>query len=260
MITYAMGDIHGRLDHLTEALAFIEQDAGEQPAHVIFLGDYVDRGPQSKQVLDLLMAGPTKANHVWTPLAGNHDYMILDYVRGEYEWTMSWMDHGGLNTLESFGFTEQAARIRKAKSISIGGYALAIKDNLVRFPDAYIEFIMNLPLYAEDEHRIFVHAGFSPRDGEPLEQDHHTVLWIRREFLDAQHDFGKLIVHGHTPSKSGPEYLPPYRLGLDTGAAIYPNGGRLTVARWAEGETVPTFWQTLPNREQPLTNSEQRHD
>jgi len=174
---YCVGDIHGMSGLLRQALAFIAVDAKDQPAHVIFLGNCVDRGPDSKGVLDLLMAGPTNPRHVWTALTGNHDQLMADALAGDETAQINWLHNGGLTTLGSFG--------------------LSLYD-WNRIPEPYRAFLADRPLWAEDEQRIYVHTGLRP--GVPLErQGPEDLLWIREPFLGADHDFGRLVVHGHTP-------------------------------------------------------------
>jgi serine/threonine protein phosphatase 1 len=214
---YALGDLHGMAGLLSRALAFIAADAREGAAQVIFLGDYVDRGSDSKGVLDLLVAGPPNPMHTWIPLKGNHDQFMSDALAGDEAALDDWLYNGGLNTLASFGLSMY---------------------EWDRIPERYAAFLRSLPLTYEDDHRIFVHAGLRP--GIPLnEQEPNDLLWIREPFLGAHYDFGTLVVHGHTPARHF-EYRPPYRLNLDTGAAY---GGKLTVAIWEGEDPKPRFCQ-----------------
>jgi serine/threonine protein phosphatase 1 len=139
--TYCIGDVHGMADLLRRALAFIETDAGEEGAHVVFLGDYVDRGPDSKGVLDLLMAGPQRDGHRWTMLKGNHDDMMGSALAGDRRAQANWLHNGGLAALASFGLSP---------------------SDWDRVPEPYGAFLRERPLLAEDEHRIYVHAGLRP--------------------------------------------------------------------------------------------------
>lgn len=242
MKTFALGDIHGELEHLLEALAYVSETAAadrpEEPVLVVFLGDMVDRGKHSKQVLDVIRNGPPKAHHVWVPLLGNHDDMFLRAMRGDPLLWETWMNHGGAETLQSFGLP--------------GRDWTEARD---RVDPVYKDWLGSLSLFAEDSKRIFVHAGLMP--GVPLlEQSAFDMLWIRKHFMEDPHDFGKLVVHGHTPTKDyQPEYHPGWRCNLDTKCGKSPTG-RITVAYWAEGATDPVFWQTLPGRRQPVTNSQ----
>ena len=224
-LTYAIGDVHGRSDLLGQALAWIEADAGPRPARVVFLGDYVDRGPDSKGVVETLMRGPRRPDHEWVPLKGNHDAMMAAACAGvRPENVMLWFANGGVETLESY---EPGWRMRRA----------SLPGDVV--PAEHVSFLRGLPCRFEDEARIFVHAGLRP--GVPLaEQDEEDMLWIRDEFLRSDHDFGKLVVHGHTPNPDGPELL-PNRLNLDTGAVWT---GRLTVAAFDPGARLPRLFRT----------------
>ena len=225
-LTYAIGDVHGRSDLLDQALAWIEADAGPRPARVVFLGDYVDRGPDSKGVVEILMRGPRQPGHEWVPLKGNHDAMLVAACAGARpEHVMLWFVNGGIETLESYA---PGWRVRRAPP----------PCDVV--PAEHVAFLRDLPCRFEDDARIFVHAGLFP--GVPLEeQDEEDLLWIRDEFLHSNHDFGKLVVHGHTPNVSGLPELLPNRLNLDTGAVWT---GRLTVAAFDPDARRPRIFQT----------------
>jgi serine/threonine protein phosphatase 1 len=216
MRTYAIGDIHGMCDLLREALAWIAQDAGKEPCRVVFLGDYVDRGPSSREVVAILRKG-APAGQEWVCLKGNHeDLMQAAEEGGRYgRAAMHWLRNGGEQTLASY--RTPAGQIDEA--------ALA----------ADVRWMSELRLRFEDEHRHYVHAGFQP--GAPVERQlPEVMLWIRDAFLDSRFNFGKPVVHGHTPSDE-PE-VRPGRINLDTGACFW---GRLTVARWLADEAVPHF-------------------
>jgi serine/threonine protein phosphatase 1 len=196
-LTYAIGDIHGRLDLLQEARAAIGAHAGGAARTVICLGDYVDRGPDSKGVVETLMDLTDGSS--WICLKGNHEDMMLQALRAErYGSLGQWMWNGGEETLRSYG----------------GRGAV---------PAAHLDWLEALPLFHLDAHRLFVHAGVKP--GQPLEdQDPETLMWIRDVFLEAAPEALPChIVHGHTPQWRGkrdlsrPERL-PHRTNLDTGA------------------------------------------
>jgi serine/threonine protein phosphatase 1 len=199
---YAIGDIHGRFDLLQKALREIARDSGGLDATtgttVVFLGDYVDRGPQSREVVAQLMRGPERASDRWICLKGNHEQMAWDaYQPGGNRYL--WLDNGGDATLDSFGGA---------------------------MPTDVLDWFRDLPLRYETEQHFFVHAGIMP--GVPLEaQDEATMLWIRYRFLDDARDHGKHIVHGHTPSYAAE--LRPNRTNLDSMAF---HTGCLSVGRF----------------------------
>jgi len=194
---YAIGDIHGRYDLLQKALREIERDSADA-ATVVFLGDYIDRGPQSRAVVERLMRGPRRAGDRWICLKGNHEQMACDAQEPGARRAL-WLDNGGEATLDSFDGT---------------------------MPGAVLAWFSALPLRHETEHHFFVHAGIAP--GVPLDrQDAETMLWIRHRFLDDLRDHGKHIVHGHTPSAFAE--LKPNRTNLDSMAF---HTGRLSVGRF----------------------------
>jgi len=183
---YAVGDIHGRADLLRRALKWIETDAQGEPTHIVFVGDYIDRGPDSQDVLDIMMAGPNTTRNSYTCLRGNHEQLCLDAERSRSDMD-DWLSNGGNIALKSFGG---------------------------KIPEKYMNWMGKLRLYYEDDKRIFVHAGMS--QGIPIaEQEADVLLWIREPFLLVDHDFGKHVVHGHTPI--GPEMLKS-RTNLDAGS------------------------------------------
>ena len=192
---YAIGDIHGCAALLEKALAWIDNKTGLSPTHIVFTGDYIDRGPDSKAVLDILMAGPRVKGSRYTCLRGNHEQMCLDSQLSSRDME-NWRFNGGDKALRSFG----------------GGIG-----------EAYRNWMSSLPYWHEDSLRIFVHAGLSP--GIPLlEQDPHDMMWIREQFLRSRKSFGKHVVHCHTPV--GPSRL-KRRTNIDSGAY---HTGRLCVA------------------------------
>lgn len=209
---YAIGDIHGQLAMLENALDRIERDGGRN-ARIVFLGDYVDRGPDSRGVIDLLMQGQAEGRN-WICLKGNHDRLFEWFVAPPeprqdahllvgYHWFHE--NIGGLETAQSYG-VDVPERIRQKELAAEFRAAL---------PDGHLDFLQGLQLSHREMGKFFVHAGVRP--GVPLaEQDEEDLLWIRQEFLKDTRDHGALIVHGHTPVKA-PE-LKPNRLNLDTGA------------------------------------------
>lgn len=214
MRTFAIGDVHGMLDLLQQALDFIESYEGEKK--VVFLGDYVDRGPCSCGVIDKLSAYQS-FHPDWVFLRGNHDHMFMDEAS---EWD-HWLPHYGWHTLGSYG-----------------GYPDVFEDSakaaLLR---RHQRWVMGLPTVHEDEHRIYVHAGLRP-GRTPEETRPSDRMWIREEFLNSDYDWGKQVIHGHTvclhdmSSKLSDPVIRPNRINLDTGACFPKDGGKLTVMFW----------------------------
>ncbi len=202
---YVIGDIHGRFDLLQRADAAITVHAGAEPYKTIYLGDYVDRGPQSAQVIEHLLRAGQSRDIVC--LKGNHEAMMLEACAERGAALDRWLNSGGDATLASYGMT-----------------GLTDQD-FEAIPEAHIAWLRDLPILAFDAHRAYVHAGLAP-DLPMDDQDEAACLWIREKFLRAKVDRfpdRKHIVHGHTPSWAGkpdpskPELL-PHRTNLDTGA------------------------------------------
>jgi len=229
---YAIGDIHGQKAMLDRALALIAKDGGPD-AQIVFLGDYTDRGPNSKAVIETLIAG-RDAGKPWTFIKGNHDKMFVDFITKGREHDprvksgISWINRrlGGVTTLESYGVKGEpdflhpsGGGLETLKSYAVGDTLLdrATIEAKARaaVPADHIAFLQSLPLTYETEDLLFVHAGLRP--GVPMsKQDPEDLIWIRDGFLDSDHDFGKLVVHGHTaldmPKHHG------NRVNLDGGA------------------------------------------
>lgn len=203
--TYAIADLHGRFDLLCRAIDLIESDAGPDGGTFIVLGDFVDRGPQSRSIIDLLMAGPSLPNWRWIVLQGNHEAMMLECLAnpGILRW---WIGNGGGETLKSYGYQH-------------GDPITPLK-----IPIKHLEWLAELPLIHQDAHRIFVHAGV-PFDQALTEAKPETLQWMLYpgdvEHGDAEihpdegHCSGKHIVHGHHQSASHP-LLKPHRTNLDS--------------------------------------------
>lgn len=208
MRTYAIGDIHGMLRLLHEALAWIRADAADEPSRVVFLGDYVDRGPSSRQVLAVLIVGPP-AGQGWVCLRGNHEQMMVDALANPRQDAGPWLDNGGTETMRGYRIAGHVEDAELAK---------------------HAEWAASLPYRFEDEHRHYVHAGFRP--GVPVErQVPEDMLWIRSVFHHSRFDFGKPVIHGHTPQRD--VEIERRRINLDTGACF---GGALSVALWLDGQ------------------------
>lgn len=223
---YAIGDIHGQLAELQRVLTLIEHDGGPD-ARIVFLGDYTDRGPDSRGVLDLLVEGQ-KAGRNWTFLKGNHDRMfswfMQDYPRHDATLMieLSWLHPrlGGDTTLASYGVEVTP----KTRAIAVHRAAREA------VPESHLKFLENLTLRVETEDLFFVHAGIRP--GVPLaKQDEEDLLWIRRDFHAHLGPHPKLIVHGHTPVDRARHY--GNRVNLDSGAGY---GKALTAAVFEGGK------------------------
>lgn len=217
---YVVGDIHGMAAPLEQAHALIRTDyarhgEGRRPV-LIYLGDYVDRGPDSRRVLDILCgeaALPGATRHF---LKGNHEVALIGFL-DEPTAHGDWLEFGGLETLESYG-------VRIPPGLSARERLAALSAALARnMPPAHRAFLDVLELSADYGDYLFVHAGINPFI--PLErQNPEDLMWIREPFLETPLWSGRRIVHGHTVSDQ-PEFR-PHRIGIDTGAYLT---GRLTV-------------------------------
>jgi serine/threonine protein phosphatase 1 len=203
---YAIGDIHGRLDLLERAIAAIERDVKDQDgaALTVTLGDYVDRGPASRGVLDLLSHNPFPTPYV--ALKGNHELMLEAFL-ADPALGPQWKEFGGLETLHSYGIS--AGRFMLGRNYPAA--AEALREAIV----PHLGFLQSLKTSYSHGRYFFCHAGVRP--GVPLDrQDDHDLLWIRAEFLASELDFGSIVVHGHTPVER-PE-VKTNRINIDTGA------------------------------------------
>ncbi|MEX0644907.1 MAG: metallophosphoesterase family protein, partial [Parvularculaceae bacterium] len=209
---YAIGDIHGCADHLDSLLDKIAaEERASGPAQLIFLGDYVDRGPDSRGVIDrLLEIRRSRPQTIF--LKGNHEAVFLDFLADPYE-ARDWLDWGGADTLASYG-VEGAAR-------APDDLADEMKS---RLPADHLGFLEGLELMRAFGDYLFVHAGVRP--GVPLaKQEERDLLWIRGEFHNAPPELrpDKIVVHGHHPMRKPLDA--GWRIAVDTGACF---GGKLT--------------------------------
>ncbi len=201
MATYAIGDIHGCYDQLVALLAKIQPGPDDK---LIFLGDYIDRGPEPRRVIEMLLELPAIF------LRGNHEDMLLNYLEnGSYRDV--WLANGGRTTLNGYGGSLRNLNI----------------------PPAHLEFIRNTKLYHEDDNYIYVHAGLQP-DLPLSEQPSKALLWSRYDFITAPTGRNKKVIFGHTPFSL--PYLDEDKIGIDTGAVF---GGRLSAIRLPD-ETIIT--------------------
>jgi len=201
-LTFAIGDIHGCYDQLVELVDKCNAyDPTCKHRKLVFLGDYIDRGPKSKQVIEYLKTLPQER----VCLKGNHEDMAIgqspNYAHGFENGYYNWMGGGGDKTEASYPEGKMS--------------------------EEHKEWIRNLPLHYQDKHRIFVHAGLNPYVDKLIDQRPFDLTWIRNEFLYSDKDFGKLVIHGHTPYNYGDGRLQikPNRINLDTACAY---GGCLT--------------------------------
>lgn len=215
MRVYCIGDIHGRLDLLQEIVRKInvQQQNFLGSTYVVFLGDYVDRGPSSKQVVDYLIDSPIPdAKMVY--LLGNHEQSLLQFMYGsDFGIAHEWFRFGGIATLQSYGVVLKG--IPTNKDLDSIRQDLNDKCSL-----SHKHFYQSLEISFELGSYLFVHAGIRPK--VPLDkQNPDDLLWIREEFLDSKRNHGKVIVHGHSVTDK-PVVL-PNRIGLDTGAYVSNN-------------------------------------
>jgi serine/threonine protein phosphatase 1 len=203
--TYAVADLHGRFDLLEAAFSAISSHAKDEPFKIVTLGDYVDRGPQSRQIIEHLIAAQS-AGMKLICLKGNHEDMMHETLTVPLDpnW---WVGNGGETTLKSY-------------------------NNEV--PSTHLHWIKNLPTTHIDEHRVFVHAGVDPTRALD-EQTEEFMLWYRySDGADIGHG-DRHVVHGHTPNPRGPEKL-EHRTNLDTYAW---KTGRLVVAVFDDAKSGP---------------------
>ena len=247
MRVYAIGDIHGQLRKLQHAHRLVEQDrarAGDGGSQVIHLGDLVDRGANSRKVIELLMRGQAEGQP-WVVLKGNHDRMMSLFLRdpsqrdhrlrAELEWLHPHL--GGSTALASYGVDTNlpADELHRAARAAV--------------PMTHRDYLENLLPFYRMEGLYFCHAGIKP--GVPLEdQVEDDLIWIRDEFHQSQDDHGALIIHGHTPVYSVSHY--GNRVDIDTGSAF---GHDLSTVVIEDGNvfllTDAGRKPVLPNRDQP---------
>ena len=221
---YAIGDIHGRADLLRIMLEKIDADRRQRPVDrpiLLFIGDYVDRGPSSREVLDILLEYRGSRESIF--LKGNHETFISRFLEDPAvlnEWRLC----GGLETLLSYGLKPTFSPDERERTKLSEELARAISID-------HLAFLNSLQLYFRCGGFLFVHAGIRP--GVPVaDQDEKDLLWIREDFLGFEAPFGVFVVHGHTPVRA-PE-MRSNRLNIDTGAFAT---GRLTCAI-IEGSTI----------------------
>jgi serine/threonine protein phosphatase 1 len=217
---YAIADIHGHLDLLERLLDLIAADAETAPPArpvLVFLGDYIDRGPQSRGVVDRLASGPPAtgplAEAEWITLRGNHEDYLLRFLDNTRVGP-SWFCNGGMDTVRSY-----AGSAVHGNEADMAALQMAL---LWAIPPVHQRFLSRLDVAHREGDYLFVHAGIRP--GIPLEsQDPHDLMWIRGIFLASDAPFGAMVVHGHSITTT-PD-IRANRIGIDTGAFC---NGRLT--------------------------------
>jgi diadenosine tetraphosphatase ApaH/serine/threonine PP2A family protein phosphatase len=230
-LLYAVGDIHGRSDLLAKLLRQIEVDAEQQDAAkktLLFIGDYVDRGPDSRGVVEMLLHGLPKGFSAHF-LKGNHEELLLQFL-DDARRLDHWRMNGGEETLVSYGVDVDQLIMSDAPPETWR------EAFMVKLPPAHFDFLRHLSITVQKGDYLFVHAGIRP--DVPLHaQDDFDLIWIRDEFLNATEPFGKVVVHGHTPVIS--PVVRPNRIDIDTGAVF---SGCLTALKLKDGER--SFLQT----------------
>jgi len=205
---YCIGDVHGRVDLLSDLHEMIRHDAHTFAGRrtVVYLGDLIDRGMRSREVIDLLLDEPLDGFER-IHLKGNHEQTLLDFI--EYpEQAAAWLAWGGRETAISYGVPLAPGLQRIDPE--------AVRDALMMgLPDRHIEFYRGMTSYHESGGYLFVHAGIRP--GVPLQaQSDSDLMWIRQEFLESEEDHGYVVVHGHSITEQVD--VRPNRIGIDTGA------------------------------------------
>ena len=192
---FAIGDIHGCYDRLKALMEKIPIDCSRDA--LVFIGDYIDRGPHSVEVVDYLIQLKNRFPEVIL-LKGNHEDMLDKFLNGADRFT--YLLNGGQQTLDSY-------------------LTKPVQPEFSPIPPDHMEFFKSLRLFYETEEFIFVHAGLRPR--VPLEsQNTEDLLWIRDKFVSTKYNFGKRVIFGHTPLKK--PLVEPNKIGIDTGA-VYGN-------------------------------------
>jgi serine/threonine protein phosphatase 1 len=212
---YAIGDVHGRADLLRQMFSAIDASLLSHPVKnvvQVLLGDYIDRGPHSREVIDTLLARARRNRMVY--LKGNHESYAVRFL-SDPTVLSEWRQVGGINTLLSYGLRPSTRDDPLTQRQIASAFHAAM-------PESHHRFLRGLPLSFTCGDFFFAHAGVRP--GVPLtRQCEEDLLWIRDDFLLHREDFGKIIVHGHTPAKRAD--VRSNRINIDTGAYAT---GRLT--------------------------------
>jgi serine/threonine protein phosphatase 1 len=212
MLSFAVGDIHGCFEKLQSLLRLCAEKAGGEAHRVVFLGDYVDRGPDSRRVVDLLMSLGSNSIVDYVFLKGNHEAMLINAL-DDRDKVAAWYANGGEQTLASYH-----------------------AHDVYQIPSDHLVWLRSRPLNFDDGLRFFVHAGVHPWR-QLHKQRPRDMLCIRDRFLKSKRTFARLIVHGHTPCADGVPEVLANRVNVDTGAVF---GGPLTAAIFGDHDRDPT--------------------
>lgn len=232
-VVYAIGDIHGHLDLLDELLDVIARDFATLGRHdrpvLVFVGDYVDRGPASRGVIDrliaLVAASAQQGGFEVRALMGNHEQTMLSFLDNP-EAGAAWVEFGGADTMTSYGVARPIGRVDQDAWRNIQA------SFQTQVPASHVAFLQALELSATYGDYFFAHAGVRP--GVPLDrQTPEDLMWIRNDFLSQPHRLPCVVVHGHTPDEE--PFIGPDRINIDTGAYAT---GVLTAVRLIEGSPV----------------------
>lgn len=238
-VVWAVGDIHGRLDLLQPFVEHVIADTAASDAKqtiVVFLGDYIDRGPDSRGVIQYLSSLPKGSGIEWRFLKGNHEEAMLDFLEDPTTGP-TWCEYGGDATLASYGLRVPQMRHKP----EAWAHLSADLDHKVSRVER--EFLEGLELSVSVGDYFFAHAGARP--GQLLDrQTDHDLMWIRNSFLNSDVEFDKVVVHGHTPSSE--VYVDHRRIGLDTKAyetgvlsALRLEGGHRSLMQNSEFGCIP---------------------
>jgi serine/threonine protein phosphatase 1 len=241
---YAVGDVHGCLDELDRLLHRIDEDIRKRPkakTSIVFLGDLVDRGPCSAQVVERLRtySRPNVSTHF---VMGNHEEVMLRVVAGDTDLLQSWLRFGGADTLRSYGL--DAAELK-----GLGPAEVAERLHGA-IPAEHVEFLEGFADSISFGDYLFVHAGIRP-GVDIAEQSQSDLRWIREPFLDDPTDHGFVVVHGHTITNE--VEVAPNRIGIDTGAfctgtlsALAIEGSKRWLLQTSATETAPAALDRRP--------------
>lgn len=226
-LVWAVGDIHGRADLLEPVLNRILDDCRSSAARsmVIFLGDYIDRGPASSRVLEILTSVRADPSLDARFLCGNHEAALLEILQGKGGGD-TWYRHGGRELLLAYG-------LRKPAHSNSRAWASLGRDLALRIPSDQIALLRSLDFSITVGDYFFSHAGARP--GVSLKRQHRKdLLWIRETFTESKFQFDKVVVHGHTRTEN--VYIDDRRIGLDTGA--YETGVLSALRLWNDERHV----------------------